>query len=265
MGSRLAGWPVSRDRLSPEVLSCDAAPAPLEPELYEASSGAEAALVDAAVFDFGGVLTTSVPDSIAAWLDRDGIDPASFSRTLKAWLSRSARPGTPIHRLETGELSTAEFDALLAAELVGKDGCPVASKDLLSGLFAQMRPDQAMFDVVQDVKAAGVRVALLSNSWGSTYPRERIDAMFDLVVISGEVGMRKPNPDIFGHMLDLLDVPPERVVLVDDAEPNTDGAARLGMHTILHSNYHNTRNMLARLVPALDAHTSEPEHNTQHQ
>ena len=256
---------MSRDRLSPEVLSCDAAPAPLEPELYEASSGAEAALVDAAVFDFGGVLTTSVPDSIAAWLDRDGIDPASFSRTLKAWLSRSARPGTPIHRLETGELSTAEFDALLAAELVGKDGCPVASKDLLSGLFAQMRPDQAMFDVVQDVKAAGVRVALLSNSWGSTYPRERIDAMFDLVVISGEVGMRKPNPDIFGHMLDLLDVPPERVVLVDDAEPNTDGAARLGMHTILHSNYHNTRNMLARLVPALDAHTSEPEHNTQHQ
>jgi hypothetical protein len=115
------------------------------------SEGARTASVDAAVFDYGGVLTTSVPDSIAAWLDRDGVDPASFSRTLKAWLSRSAPDGTPIHRLETGELR----------------------------LFAQMRPDQAMFDLVQDVKAAGVWVALLSNSWGNTYPRERIDAVFN--------------------------------------------------------------------------------------
>ena len=224
--------------------------------------GARTASVDAAVFDYGGVLTTPVPDSIAAWLDRDGIDPASFSRTLKAWLSRSAPDGTPIHRLETGELSTAEFDALLAAELVGKDGGTVAPEDLLSGLFAQMRPDLPMFDLVQDVKAAGVRVALLSNSWGNIYPRERIDAVFDLVVISGEVGMRKPNPDIFGHMLGLLDVRPERVVLVDDAEPNTDGAARLGMHAILHTDHNNTRKKLARLVPALDAHTSQHEHNT---
>ena len=226
---------------------------------------ARTASVDAAVFDYGGVLTTPVPDSIAAWLDRDGIDPASFSRTLKAWLSRSGPDGTPIHRLETGKLSTAEFDALLAAELVGKDGGTVAPEDLLSGLFAQMRPEPAMFDLVQDLKNAGVRVALLSNSWGNTYPRERIDAVFDLVVISGEVGMRKPNPDIFGHMLGLLDVRPERVVLVDDAEPNTDGAARLGMHAILHTDHNNTRKKLARLVPALDAHTSQHEHNTQHQ
>ncbi|HYO20691.1 MAG TPA: hypothetical protein VES02_18705, partial [Dermatophilaceae bacterium] len=71
--------------------------------------GARTASVDVAVFDYGGVLTTPMSGSIAAWLDRDGIDPASFSRTLKAWLSRSAPDGTPIHRLETGELSSAEF------------------------------------------------------------------------------------------------------------------------------------------------------------
>jgi epoxide hydrolase-like predicted phosphatase len=241
--------------MSREYLSFDALAQPCRPR-YDVRPDARTASVDAAVFDYGGVLTTPVPDSIAAWLDRDGIDPASFSRTLKAWLSRSAPDGTPIHRLETGKLSTAEFDALLAAELVGKDGGTVAPEDLLSGLFAQMRPDLAMFDLVQDVEAAGVRVALLSNSWGNTYPRERIDAVFDLVVISGEVGMRKPNPDIFGHMLGLLDVRPERVVLVDDAEPNTDGAARLGMHAILHTDHNNTRKKLARLVPALDAHIS---------
>jgi epoxide hydrolase-like predicted phosphatase len=212
-----------------------------------------AASVDAAVFDYGGVLTTPVRDSIAAWLERDAIDPASFSRTIKAWLSRSAPDQTPIHRLETGELSTAEFNNLLAAELVGKDGGGVAPEDLLKSLFAQMRPDPVMFDLVQDLKNAGARVALLSNSWGNSYPRERIDAMFDLVVISGEVGMRKPNPDIFTHTLDLLVVRPERVVFVDDAKPNTDAAARLGMHTVLHTNPDNTRKKLARLVPALEA------------
>jgi epoxide hydrolase-like predicted phosphatase len=217
------------------------------------------ASIDAAVFDYGGVLTTPVRDSIAAWLDQDGIEPVSFSRTLNAWLSRSAPDDTPIHRLETGELGAAEFDVLFAAELVGRDGEAVASADLLKRLFAQMRPDPVMFDLVQDLKHVGVRVALVSNSWGNTYPRESIDALFELVVISGEVGMRKPNPDIFAHALDLLDLPPERAVFVDDAEPNTDGAARLGMHTVLHVDADTTRHELARLVPALSAHTSTKE------
>ena len=222
------------------------------------------ASVGVAVFDYGGVLTSPVRDSIAAWLDRDAIDPASFSRTIRAWLSRSAPDDTPIRRLEIGELSTAEFDALLAAELVGKNGGAVAPEDLLRSLFAQMRPNPVMFDLVQDLKDAGIRVALLSNSWGNTYPRERIDALFDLVVISGEVGMRKPNPDIFTHMLDLLDALPDRVVFVDDAEPNTDGAARLGMHTVLHTDPDTTRRKLARLVPALDPHTSQHPRSAQH-
>ena len=222
------------------------------------------ASVGVAVFDYGGVLTSPVRDSIAAWLDRDAIDPASFSRTIRAWLSRSAPDDTPIRRLEIGELSTAEFDALLAEELIGKNGGAVAPEDLLKGLFAQMRPNPVMFDLVQDLKDAGIRVALLSNSWGNTYPRERIDAMFEAVVISGEVGMRKPNPDIFTHTLDLLDALPDRVVFVDDAEPNTEGAARLGIHTVLHTDPDTTRRKLARLVPALDPHTSQHPRSAQH-
>lgn len=209
--------------------------------------GARTASVDVAVFDYGGVLTTPMSDSIAAWLDRDGIDPASFSRTLKAWLSRSAPDGTPIHRLETGELSTAEFDALLAAELVGKDGGTVAPEDLLSGLFAQMRPDLAMFDLVQDVKAAGVGVALLSNSWGNTYPRERIDAVFDLVVISGEVGMRKPEPEIFELALDRIGLPAGECVFVDDMAHNITAAERAGLAGIVHRTFDQTARELEPL------------------
>ena len=72
-----------------------------------------------------------------------------------------------------------------------------------------------------------------------------------------EVGMRKPNPDIFAHALELLDVRPERVAFVDDAEPNTDGAVWLGMHTVLHTDPDNTRKKLVRLVPALEAHISQ--------
>jgi epoxide hydrolase-like predicted phosphatase len=219
----------------------------------------ESAAADVVVFDYGGVLTTPVRDSITAWLERDGIDPASFSRMLKAWLSRSAPEGTPIHRLETGELSISEFDALLAAELVGANGQQLPTTGLLKGLFADMRPDSVMFGLVGDLKNAGIRVALLSNSWGNTYPREQIDALFDPVVVSSEVGMRKPNPEIFMHILDLLDVPPDRVIFVDDAEPNTDAASRLGMHTVLHTHPDSTRKELGRFIPALstDEHMEE--------
>lgn len=220
----------------------------------------ETATVDAVVFDYGGVLTTPVRDSIGAWLARDGIDPASFSRTLKAWMSRSVPEGSPIHRLETGALSMNGFDALLAAELVTRDGRPLPGTDLLSRLFADMRPDPVMFELVADLKRAGLQVALLSNSWGNTYPRERI-AVFDPVVISGEVGLRKPNADIFLHALDLLDAPPDRVAFVDDAGANTEGAGRLGMRTVLHTDPDTTRKELARIVPALSTHHPHMNHH----
>jgi epoxide hydrolase-like predicted phosphatase len=226
-------------------------------ERFDLQSVDQTVSVDAVVFDYGGVLTTPVRDSISAWLDRDAIDPASFSRTLKAWLARSGPDDTPIRRLELGELSIAEFDVLLAAELVGKDGGAVAAEGLLNSLFAEMRPDEVMFELVQDLKNAGVRVALLSNSWGNTYSRDRIDALFDVVVISGEVGMRKPNSDIFAHVLDRLDVRPEHVIFIDDAAPNTEGAAGLGMRTVLHTDADLTRKKLAQLVPMHETHISQ--------
>jgi putative hydrolase of the HAD superfamily len=201
------------------------------------------------VFDFGGVLTNPVRDSIAAWLEADGIEPASFSRTLKAWLSREAAEGTPIHRLETGELTVEEFDVLLAAELTTVDGGPVHPVGVLARLFAGMRPDPEMFALAEDLRDVGVRVALLSNSWGNTYPRERIDALFDPVVISGEVGLRKPLAPIYELTLERLGLQAERVVFVDDAEPNVLGARAVGMRALLHADAAATRAALADLVP----------------
>jgi len=210
-----------------------------------------ARVVDAVVFDYGGVLTLPVRESIDAWLEADGIDPASFSRTLKAWLSRDAQDGTPIHRLETGELSVSEFDALLAAELTTVDGRPVDPVGVLQRLFAGMQPDPAMFALVEDLRAAGIRVGLLSNSWGNTYPRERIDALFDPVVISGEVGLRKPLSAIYQLALERLDLPAKRVLFIDDAEPNILGARCVGLQAFLHTDAVTTRAALAALIQDL--------------
>ncbi|WP_225802841.1 HAD family phosphatase [Streptomyces sp. NK15101] len=210
-----------------------------------------AAPVEAVVLDYGGVLTLPVKESIAAWIEADGIDPQSFSRTLRAWMSRDAPVGTPIHRLETGELSVAEFDVLLAAELTTVDGRPVDPVGVLSRLFAGMRPDPAMFALVEELRALGVRVALLSNSWGNTYPRERIDALLDPVVISGEVGLRKPAAPIYELTLARLGVAPASALFVDDAEPNVLGARAVGMRAHLHVDAPSARAALAALVPGL--------------
>lgn len=207
--------------------------------------------VDAVVFDNGGVLASPVRSSIEAWLQGEAIDPASFSRTLKAWLSSAAEDGTPIHRLETGELAVAAFDMLLAAELERYDGLPVEPVGVLAGLFAGMRPDPAMFGLAQELRGLGISVALLSNNWGNTYPRERIDACFDPVVLSGEVGLRKPLASTYHLVLDRLGVPAGRAVFIDDAKPNLVGAQAVGMHTVLHTDADTTRAALVDLVPTL--------------
>jgi len=213
--------------------------------------------VDAVIFDYGGVLTGPVRDSIAAWIDSDGIDPASFSRTLMAWLSRDAADGTPIHRLETGELSVAEFDALLAAELTTVHGDPVDPVGVLRRLFAGLRPDPDMFALAENLRDLGVRVGLLSNSWGNTYPRERIDALLDPIVISGEVRLRKPLAPIYQLTLERLGLAAERVLFVDDAEPNVVGARAVGMRTLLHTDAATTRVALAELIPGLTPQRQE--------
>jgi len=208
-------------------------------------------LVDGVFFDFGGVLTTPVRDSIGAWLAADGIDPASFSRTLKSWLSRNVSWNTPIHRLEIGELSAEEFGRLLTAELTTVHGRSVDPAGVLDRLFAQMRPDPEMFALVEDLRALGIRVGLLSNSWGNTYPRDRLEALFDPVVISGEVGLRKPLASIYEHALRKVGLPPGRVLFVDDAEPNICGARAVGMRALLHTQHRRTRAALAVLIPEL--------------
>ncbi|TNM36504.1 HAD family phosphatase [Nocardioides albidus] len=210
-------------------------------------------LVDAVLFDYGGVLTNPLREVVRDWHAADGIEPESFTAVLRQWLSRTVRWATPIHRLETGELAAEEFEHLLAAELRTLDGTPVEPAGLLSRMFAQMSPDDTMFELAAGLKRCGVRVGLLSNSWAHTYPRERIDALFDPVVISGEIGLRKPQAQIYQHAVDRMGVPARRTLFVDDAEINIIGARASGLRGLQHLNPRCTRAALSALVPDLSA------------
>jgi putative hydrolase of the HAD superfamily len=97
-----------------------------------------------------------------------------------------------------------------------------------------------MSGLVLRARRAGLRTGLLSNSWGNAYPREGWDEMFDAIVISGEVGMRKPEPAIFHHALELLDVAPGETVFVDDLRVNILAAAELGLVGVHHTSYDET-------------------------
>ncbi|NMD56093.1 HAD-IA family hydrolase [Tsukamurella conjunctivitidis] len=191
--------------------------------------------------------------SIEAWIADESIDPASFTTTLKAWLGRDAESGSPIHRLETGELPEAEFDAEFAAALRTTTGAPVDPDGVLRRMFARVEEDPAMWELAEDLRAAGVPVAIVSNSWGggNLYPRERLAALFAPVIISEEVGLRKPDPGIFTLALDALGVAADRAAFIDDAAPNVEGAAALGIRAVHHTDPETTRAALRELIPAL--------------
>jgi putative hydrolase of the HAD superfamily len=206
--------------------------------------------IEAVVFDYGGVLTTPLRVSTPKWLAADRITPDSFVEVMREWHGRDTAPGSPVHRLETGELPGEQFERLFAERLITEDGTPVVAAGLLARLFAGMAIDQAMVTLVDDLRAAGLRLGLLSNSWANTYPDELL-ALFDAVVISGEVGLRKPDPVIYRLVLDKLAVPAARCVFVDDVPVNVDAAAELGMHAIRHFDAERTRAALTELIPAL--------------
>lgn len=203
---------------------------------------------EAVLFDYGGVLTAPIRDSISAWTRAEHIDPQSFSRILKKWLGRNASPDSPIHRLERGELSADAFNTVLTPELRSVDGGPVQPGDHLHGIFAASRVDQGTVDLVRRLRAAGVRTGLLSNSWGFSYDRHLLDELFEPVVISGEVGMRKPEQRIFDLAVGRLDLEAAEVVFVDDAEPNLVGARGAGLQTVLHTDAQSTDEALTAVL-----------------
>jgi epoxide hydrolase-like predicted phosphatase len=196
-------------------------------------------------------MTSPIIDSVNAWLVADGIDRASYLTVMRQWVSQAYAGDAdtnPIHALERGECTNDEFELALARELVLENGGPVAGPGLLARMFAGQALDDAMLDLFRQLKAGGVPTGLLSNSWGFGYPRELFPDMFDAVVISGEVGMRKPEPRIFLHAAELLGLAPQECVFIDDIQANISAAEQIGFTGVLHSAADHTAQQVADLL-----------------
>ena len=155
---------------------------------------------------------------------------------------------SPVHRLERGEITPAEFEEQLAERLAER-GSPVVAQGLLGRMLAGLAHlDAGMLGVVRRAHDGGVRTALLSNSWGDHYPDELFDGIFDAVVISGRVGMRKPDAEIFRHTAELLGLDPAACVMVDDLPQNVRGAVAAGMVAVQHTDVDSTRAELEVLL-----------------
>ena len=186
----------------------------------------------ALLVDYGGVLTTSVLESFGAFC-RDEAIPAETLRDV--FLASDRLDDSPFRRVEVGAMTDDEFDRAVALLLTEACGRQIAHEGLKRRLFARTVPDTAMRAAVKAAREAGVRTCLLSNSWGvGGYPLRELDELFDELVISGEVKLRKPDPAIFELAAGRLGVEPRDCVFVDDFRVNCEGASAVGMHAILH-------------------------------
>ena len=204
------------------------------------------------ITDWGGVLTTPILTTVQAWIQADDIDWDSYRAIMRTWVIAAYSPDgsrNPVHALERGECPAVEFERILAAELLRTDGGPVVAEGLLRRMFAASVPVPAMYDTIRALRGAGFGTALLSNSWGcEEYPRADFPGLFDTVVLSGEVGMRKPEQEIFLHAAQTLGLPPQECVFVDDMAPNVAAAQALGMTGVLHTEPASTARALQDLL-----------------
>lgn len=201
-----------------------AASPPVDPHME--SMGRRTALL----IDFGGVLTTPIVDAFRALSVEAKLEPDEALGALAT--HEQARAALVEH--EIGRLDDEGFERAFAAALTEAGG-RMEADGLLARLAEHMDPDEPMIELVREVRRSGVPVALVSNSLGrNCYARVDLDELFDVTVISGRVGVRKPSRQIFSIACERLGVSPEECVLVDDLEHNLVGAARLGIHGIHH-------------------------------
>lgn len=208
-------------------------------------------MLKAVIFDIGGVVVSSPLAGIASFEQANGI-PANY---INVAIVKTGEKGA-WERLERGELSLAEFYPLFGSELSHPNHLDSYRKFLLSkqrpipplqpvtidgeALFKSMMavsvPNPHMIYAIRALKRAGLKVSALTNNWNtsgeaSTLPAELRD-LFDDVVESSKVGLRKPDPKIFLLACSRLNIQPEEAILLDDLGANLKAASRLGLRTI---------------------------------
>jgi epoxide hydrolase-like predicted phosphatase len=191
------------------------------------------------LIDWGGVLTSNLFDSFRAFCDLEGIEADMIGQVFR----RDPACRDLLIALETGRLGEEEFE-LQFASMLG-----VSAPQLIDRLFAGSSPEEPMLEAVRKARQAGIRTGLISNSWGTRrYDRRQLSELFDGVVISGEVGIRKPAPKIYELGVQQIGLTAPECVFVDDLPFNLEPAAELGMATVHHTDSDTTISELERLL-----------------
>ncbi len=192
--------------------------------------------------DFGGVLTTNVFDSFRAFCADEGLDPDRIKRLFRD----DAGALGLVRALERGELSEDDFGERFG-ELLELE--PARRAGLVERMFGHIRPDEEMVDALRRARAQGIRTGLISNSMGAgRYDRSTFPELFDGVVISGDEGMHKPQPEIYELGCERVGLEPSDCVFVDDLRENCEGAEAVGMTAVLHRGSDRTLPRLEELL-----------------
>jgi epoxide hydrolase-like predicted phosphatase len=185
-------------------------------------------------------MTTNLLASFSAFCAEEGLDPNALAGAFRA--NPEARE--LLFAFEEGRIEETEFELGLAGALG-----VARAEGLIDRLFSGSQLERAMVDAVRSARAGGVRTGLISNSWGTgRYPHELLGELFDGVVLSGDVGIRKPAPRIYELGAEAIGLPPTGCVFVDDLPFNLPPAQELGMATVHHTDVHRTISELERLL-----------------
>ena len=185
------------------------------------------------------MLTTSIWECFDSFCREEGLPEGTVRRLFRDDPEALA----DLRELEKGEVSEDEFAARFGPRLGVAD-----TEGLIERLFAALGPEESMIETVRELHAGGVRTGLISNSWGTgIYEPRMLAELFDSVVISGEVGLHKPQPEIYELGAERLGVAPADCVFVDDLRENVAGAEAVGMTAILHRDPADTVAELRRI------------------
>ena len=189
-------------------------------------------MVEAVIWDFGGVLTSSPFEAFARFEKERGLPADIIRRTNAANHFENAWA-----KFERAEVDLAAFDELFAAESLAM-GAEVRGRDVVALLSGDSRPEmvEALRRIKQHFKTGCITNNLPANAIGSSggralYVAETM-ALFDHVIESAKIGLRKPDPRIYRMMTDALGVDPKNCVYLDDLGVNLKPAREMGMTTI---------------------------------
>jgi putative hydrolase of the HAD superfamily len=193
-------------------------------------------VIRAVVSDFGGVLTTPITTPFAAVAARAGLAVDELRAALAVCCADEG--AHPFFELECGRMTEAQFLASLEQVLRRELGREISCADFSEAMWAGLAPNERMIELMAALRGEGYRMALVTNNVREWEPRWRamapIDDIFELVIDSAYVGVRKPDPQIYELTVQRLGVPAPQCLFVDDLESNCAAARAAGMQAIVY-------------------------------